>query len=386
MIYWVLHKRLTKSSLNNPVEGWPYFFYQNFENFTFIDISDYTFYSWLENINQKTKYLDFVDTSKFGLQYKKVNSKKQLKTILNSSTENDIFVFQSISNIRVKLVLKEMNKRKIKSLALNHWQLSTAKHITKKHLFLQKPLIIFQKILFRLYSTSIPKKLYFDFVFSSCKKNYRNIEKKYQIRQHIPCHSVPYDEFITLQKNNNFNDAPLVKEKYYVFIDQALTIHPDGARLFSREGKLYYEEKIPTTLQQLSEKLQAKIVIAEHPRCQYKSGHWKNFDTFKGKTDVLIKYSAGVIGHYSTSIYLAYFYAKKIIFLVDSNPLFPYSDYVRETFEITGGKIWDMSSNSIIQTFEKKKSDIEEYFSLVPNDTKTDKEILLQFLAPFSAS
>ncbi|MCI5830169.1 MAG: hypothetical protein SPJ89_10215 [Treponema sp.] len=388
MIYWILHKKLTKKDFENSLEGKPSYFYGRFGNFCFVDISNFSLFGKIENRLlriSKTNFQEFgIDSNKYIF----IDSKKDFykKIILKSTnTKNDIFVFQSYNNIRIKQFYKLLTKENKQTLLLNHWQLPIAeKYHNKKNLSFLKKLftfdkkILFLRFLYRFYHFDSKKFSFnFDYSFSSGNKMIEDLKKaNVFIKKVIPVHSISFDEFLS----SNVNNTELVKEPYFVFINQALTIHPDnrGLSQFTEQ----YKNEIISTLNFISKQnSNIKIAIAEHPRCHFEKGFWNSFNCYQGKTAELIKNAKAVIGHFSTALNLSLFYKKKLFLLTSTSKYFPFDKNVTNAFNLLGGTLIDMHSCKNLKEKENSEIELTDYFTLLPESKENNLALFSNFLS-----
>ena len=376
-----MHKRLTETDWISAVEGFPGYFCSQFEDFKFLDLYSYSYYAKLENALQPEVYKNYKDYTDFGTKYMQISTGRQLSHFLSSCTKEDLFVFQSASNLRGLLLLKHLNKRGFRSVVLNimptpHCAAKKEKK-TLRNFFLQYKKYYF-KIIVRLTKLLLGKKLYFDYEFCCGKKAHENLVTRIRTKSIVSVHSVSYDEYLTL-KNQGNTEMPDIKSPYFVFIDQALTLHPDGARNFSEEGKSKYHAELLKALQYIKDSYKMEIVIAEHPRIQYDSDFWHGFCTVKGKTDALIKNATKVIGHYSTSLHLAYLCKKEIFLLYSSGDYFPYNGIVLKTSAMIGGTLLDMGNLHAEFTQVDGTASLTDWYTLLPDSKKSNKELMEDF-------
>ncbi len=389
MIYWILHKKLTISDWKNEIEGNPCYFYEKIPNLCFIDISTYTLFAKIENfllgVNKEN------DISEFGIsteRYIKISNFKVLKKFLKSTNENDLFIFQSLADIRTKSLVKILNECYRKTALLNHWKPPIANPIPMKRdfsfiksVFKKNPKLLFLRLLFRIYKFAEKKNLRINYLLSGGNKLTEQIKKDFLVENVVPVHSISYDEYL---KVNKTVQESLIKEKYFVFVDQAITIHPDN-KGFSEEDSLLYQKEILNSLELISNQNEnINIIIAEHPRIQYEKDFWKNYARFAGKTAALIKYSAGVIGHFSTALLLAQIYQKKIYLLKSSSLYFPFNARVENAGKILDSIIIDMKSNQIVSEVGGKESClVTDYFTLLPESEKQNTILFMEFFRQY---
>lgn len=385
MIYWVLHKKLTKGDWNNWIEGNPAFFFEHIKNLRFLDISEYSLFAKIENIILKESTSDDFSYKTLGKSVLYIKSKKDFKK-LNIDNRNDIFLFQSYNNPRIFSFCRLLEKYGCRSILLNHWQLPmiVKQHPVKnKNWFLNKLIrldkkVLFMRILYKINKCTRSSNVHFDYILSCGNKVLSSLPHSVVYNTVIPCHSVPYNEFLA-QKNETSSFIP---KPYFVFIDQGLTIHPDNKGLQSFTEK--YREELHNALSYISKKNgDVKIIIAEHPRIQYPASFWGNYEHISGKTASLIAGASGVIGHFSTSLTTAFLLKKSIYMLKSSSGYFFCNRVIDRLYEAIGGKLYDMNNMTFL--FEKKASsiDIKDNFSLIPESSKNNAQIFLEFLKKF---
>lgn len=126
-------------------------------------------------------------------------------------------------------------------------------------------------------------------------------------------HSLDYDLYLE-EENKSFSEKPTA-----VFLDEYLPYHPD----FFRRGvsppikpEKYYP-LLNRFFRLLEQQLKLKVIIAAHPRSQYKnhSGFFEGRVWAIGQTKKLIQESKLVLAHTSTSLSFANLYYKPVTFL-----------------------------------------------------------------------
>lgn len=384
MIYWFLHKPLTQSDLNSQIEGYPLYMYEHFSNIIFVDITNYSLCERLEFGKKNKAYQNIYDTNLFKNRYIRIKNCFALRKFLKTVGESDSFIFQDIGRINVKLVIKEFNKIGIAPILLHYWKIpefETSSIKQKKNLsyFFSLRKVILKKIVYKLTMRKLKGMFHFSSVFS-CGNRYNEKLSKIAVWDNlIPCHSLPYDEFLSCKNNNN---TPLKKEPYIVFVDQALTIHPDNANHFSEDFSESYHANILKAFRFLKEKYGMNIIVAQHPRIQFPSGYWEEFETRSGETSSLIFNSTMVIGHFSTALFNGYFLKKPLILISSSNKSFPFAPRVEFFFNLIGNRLLDMSTLKLKEKESSCEIDIKYYFSLIPDKPfLQNKTILRDFIA-----
>lgn len=377
MIYWVLHKKLTQGDWNNWIEGCPAFFFEHIKNFIFLDISSFSWFAKIENIILGKTEADTFDYKKLEDSVKFIKSKKDFLK-LDIDTEKDIFIFQSYNNPRISLFNQLLKKYNCRCLLLNHWQLPMIGKIPpkknrnwlyNKFIKLDKK-ILFLRVVYRIFYFISSSDVYFDFILSCGTKVLSSLPKNCTYNAVIPCHSVPYNEFLMQSKEKQFSHS----EPYFVFIDQAMTIHPDnkGFSCFTEA----YRKELMKSLDYISQNNgNIRIIVAEHPRVRYPASFWGRYEHLSGKTASLIMGSDGVIGHFSTSAALAFLAKKRTILLESSSSYFPFNSSIDLLFDTIGGAVLDMNTLSLIKEKNASEINLKDTFSLIPDDKRTNDEI-----------
>lgn len=388
MIYWILHKKLSNADWNNWLEGNPRYFYENLVHFSFLDISSF---SWFGKIENFILGKDFHSDSPCLNLSKSFITIKSPKDFMKLKIKNeDLFVFQSYNNPRIFEFNKLLKSLDCKTLLFYYWQLPFIEKnhpVKNKTWFVNKIIKLDKKILlirliYWIYIKTSSRKSFYNYIFSCGKKNITNLPAFISYKTILPCHSLPYDELIRNKKESN----SLTKtDKYFVFIDQALTIHPDnkGLSVFTK----IYREEILAALKYLSEKNNnIKIIIAQHPRVQYELGFWKNYECYSGKTIELIMNANGVIGHFSTALVTAFLAKKQIYLLKSSSNYFSFNESIEKLYKVIGGKVYDIRNLELLSEKESSMINVDDYFTLLPKSQKNNDQIFMNFFEKFDLS
>lgn len=386
MVYWVLHKKLSRSDWSNTLEGEPGYFYERFKNFAFIDITDFSFMAKLENALNPIDYekydISAIDTTKYIF----VKNKSDFRKLHIASRNTDIFVFQSYQDIRVIEFSAFLHAMGFTTAIFNHWQMPTVQDLRLKRngKWFFNILKIKKKILFLRFLTKIHRKLcrpkaYFTYALAGGNNFIKETQKNCLLETIVPVHSISYDEFLVIK---NSHVPSLIGEPYFVFIDQALTIHPDTR--FKADDTELYKKEILKTFDYIQKKYKTQIVIAEHPRIKYPDGFWGNYRCFQGHTPTLLKYCQGILGHYSSVINLAYLLnISTKIFLTSSSPYFYLDDTIRKVFAFFSGSLIDMATGTEITHTDDNVS-LKDDFSLCPDEAKRNRAIFYDFLSRYN--
>ena len=391
MIYWILHKPLTNSDLQNGIEGFPGILFEKNEAIVFLDITNYSLCERLEFAKKNKAYQNLADISIFNERFMRIKTRKALVNFLKNVTKNDVFVFQDCGRMNVRLVVSELNKRNLKTVLLNHWRMPDwASNSTKKNkknfsYFFALRKVLLKKIVYKITMKNLPPKMKFDYVFSCGKKYDEELSKIVDFSKTIKCHSVPYDEFLAQRKKTIETTQTTPKdERFIVFVDQALTLHPDNARYFSQEFSESYHKEILESLRFIKKREGLEIIIAQHPRIQFPKGYWEEFECRSGQTARLISESKIILGHFSTALLQNAFLEKSTIILNSSNIFYPFKERTDYFYNLLGTELFDMNSMETKDRKQTMKIPMEDYFSLIPSETeKSNFEIFLNFFNNF---
>jgi hypothetical protein len=143
------------------------------------------------------------------------------------------------------------------------------------------------------------------------------VSNKYPVNEKtetVWLHTLDYDVFL-----KNAQVSPRVEEGRIVFLDEDMAFHPAylylGVKPFV--GPDEYFKLLCAFFKHLETRFKKRVVIAAHPRSQYEKlpDFFEGRQVIKGKTAELIRDSAGVIAHASTSLNYAVLYSKPVIFI-----------------------------------------------------------------------
>lgn len=154
------------------------------------------------------------------------------------------------------------------------------------------------------------------YIFISTHYAWRNILLSWELNKAIAIHNKNYDEYILAKRESRkYND-----EKYIVYIDDDLC----NAEDFRKTGRIpiYAEEKlfysnILRTFDLIEEYYNMKIVIAAHPKAEYKGDEFGKREIVYYRTRELVENAQLVLTHNTTAIDFVVLYKKPFIFLVD---------------------------------------------------------------------
>ena len=116
---------------------------------------------------------------------------------------------------------------------------------------------------------------------------------------------------------------PIVnKNKYAVFLDNALTAHPDIKALSRYQiDKASYFKQLNLLFSIIEKKYGVEMIVAGHPKVDYCSNDFEGRRVFKGQTKSLVAGAEFLLSHNTTSISFAALSQKKILFLTSDEIL-----------------------------------------------------------------
>ena len=168
------------------------------------------------------------------------------------------------------------------------------------------------KILYVLKKLSFVK--HYDFIFCSGKNGIVNLGVGYKIdnlnSKLVQINSSDYDKFIENKSDLKIN------HKYCVFLDEYLPFHPDWSLLnFKTVDPIEYYNTMNSFFNMI-ENNGLKVIIAAHPKSDYKINPFEGREIYKYKTNELVKNSAFTMAHMSSSINYSILHNKKVLLLI----------------------------------------------------------------------
>ena len=200
-----------------------------------------------------------------------------------------------------------------------------------------------------------------------------------------------YEDFKNLEKNHT-ND--IQKKQYIVFVDTYFPYHPDLKHVYKikeNDGKEYHKS-INKFFSFLEEKYQIPVVIAAHPKSEYKGDEFNGRTIIKYKTNELIYLSQIVILHASNAISYVVLGDKSPVFITtdDYNSAPILAKRIKVLANILGKKVYNIDSCNF-QSIEISKIDnnyrnkyIYSYLTSKETEEKRNIDILLSFYQSIS--
>lgn len=148
-------------------------------------------------------------------------------------------------------------------------------------------------------------KLPINFFFNSMfNKSYGEIDLK--------INSINHQKFLSAKSNT----VSLINGKYAVFLDEYLPFHPDFKFLNGQDNinATSYFKVMNNFFDMVEVALNLKVVIAAHPKSEYRLGAFNNREILKFETENLVRDSQLVLVHSSLSVDFAILNYKPVIF------------------------------------------------------------------------
>jgi len=201
-----------------------------------------------------------------------------------------------------------------------------------------------------------------------------------------------YDSYLTVK----YNTSRIIKNEYCVFLDDNIIYNTDFkmSNIKTVTETLYYKS-LRAFFDRLENKYNLIVVIAAHPKADYKGNEFGNREIIKGKTNELVKDCNFAITHYSTSISFAILYKKPIIFIY-TNELedLIYCQTIKHYAHILGASIFnidkiqsedDLMQAKIINVNYSKYEDYKyKYLTSKLTENKLSSNIFLDYMNKFN--
>lgn len=203
----------------------------------------------------------------------------------------------------------------------------------------------------------------FDIVFAAGQVLLTGNHYAYKV---IPMNAADYDQY---QKINSGNLAPIVSGRYAVFLDIYLPYHADAKVVgWSSVKPDAYYASLNQFFALLEKKYNIEIVIAAHPRADYRTlNPFNGRRIFHGRTPELVKDADFVISHSSTSQSYAILNQKPIVFIYTNEMLSVYRyTYMNEIYDAArhlNAAIYNIDEISNSEQITIKAADPECYES-----------------------
>lgn len=137
----------------------------------------------------------------------------------------------------------------------------------------------------------------------------------------IQAHTYDYEKYLRWKQNlGNEKHEEMTERPYMVFLDQYIPFHPDLAATGYQIDSNSYYYNVEKILDGLSEALNLEVIIAAHPKADYKNlPYFNRYKIFYNLTIPLIYFSDLVVGHFSSSLSFAVLERKRIVLIQDTS-------------------------------------------------------------------
>lgn len=152
------------------------------------------------------------------------------------------------------------------------------------------------------------------YCFVPTKGSTARLLKPYEQSRRVIVHNKDFDEYIMKKNDRKY------MERYIVYIDEDLINAEDfrksNAEKIYPDSKLFYKN-INRLFEQLEKYYNCKVVIAAHPKSEYRGNEYGNREIIYYKTNELVRDAFLVLAHASCANNFVILYRKNYIFLVD---------------------------------------------------------------------
>lgn len=281
---------------------------------------------------------------------KYINNIKDLICCLDNEKSPQIAVIEYFPRIwRTRKILKELAIRKIPSIRIENYgntfsrkipYLTQIQNLSIKELYnkITSKIAHYLFLLYNAYHNIPPREL----VLSSNSTVFRT----------HAYNNPDYD-------NYKFNhELPIIQSDYIVFCDIYFPHHPDlkihyGSKLCINDQ--HYYMLMNKVFKNLEEKYNMPVIIAAHPKSNYKGNEFNGRRIIKYKTNNLICNSKGVITHHSASLSYVMLSNKPLIFInVDDFNIYPCLRNIIKDLACSLGHKW-FDINSEFKDWEQLK-------------------------------
>lgn len=287
--------------------------------------------------------------------------------------KNTIFIIEVLPIVKGIFIFKELNKQnaycvKIDMFANVNIQLSSKKKILIRKFNAIKHII--DNIKIRILERCFKIKKY-DLILSS------SMFSSNTIRINHP----DYEEYIntmSIKADNN----------YILFLDEYFPLHPDLIFINSQKGLSVekYRKSLCHFFDIIEEKYQLSVIIAAHPKSDYLGNEFGNRKIVKNNTAKLVRQSALVVLHISSSISYAILNDKPIIICVNNEYKKSKESYIFQKYLAAyfNKSIIDLDNERDLYCIDDKKIDkivrekyINTYLTSDETRNKSNIEIIL---------
>ena len=255
-----------------------------------------------DKINKKNIRLKYINVNKI------LDDKNKLKKMIIGLKKIDYCI--PLINLNEFEVFKQLKKCKIKTIYVGHNSQPNSSlnliRLLNRILRVKKYPIYFKNVI-NYILLKLQRKYYPDFMILNQPKN------KYVNNKIINAHTLDYETYLRNRKKSKPNFIP--KGNYLVFLADTPWGGQDFKLLnFNPISKKKYKDFLNKFFSNLEQKLNYKIIISAHPRQTKLDNIFHPRKIISDDTEQLIKYSKGLICHFSGAISYAILNSKPICF------------------------------------------------------------------------
>jgi hypothetical protein len=239
----------------------------------------------------------------------------------------------------------------------------------------------------RLYTNYLKKKGHikkFDIIFNAGNFGYYTCGTSFELfhAQIVPFNSRDYSRFL---RSIDQQEVP-VSGRYAVFLDEYLPYHPDVEMMGMKtvEAVSYYNS-LNRFFETIEVRYNITVVIAAHPKSDYKENPYEGRMLIKDKTENLIKNSEFVIDHFSTAISYAILNYKPLLLIYTNSikevflDLVEYAYHVSKTLDVDIINI-DKNADFRLEVNTVKYNDYRYGYLTMPEaESRYDEDIFIDF-------
>lgn len=328
----------------------------------------------------------------------KINSIKEFDTKVRvERSDRTLFISQMTYEWSVLKIFRVLTKYNCKTAVLSRGALPIPKRSVTNFIKKNNYKEICNKI-YKYSKTRVPvilKKIGYikpyNFVFTAGSKGIGGLGVGYEMEikcaRIIQLNSFDYDKFFEINKEKS-----LFKEyKYCVFLDEYLPFHPDWDILdFGKVDPQEYYRTMNIFFNKIEKRFDVKVVIAAHPKADYKINPFGNREVYKYETARLVKDAEFTMAHMSSSINFAVLFKKKVLLLTtnDYENVYKNSCYLMsQSFaESLNEKIINCNQNFPINIdismidYDKYEKYKYNFLTSLESENKKSSKILIDFI------
>lgn len=308
---------------------------------------------------------------------KKINSIEELNDRLGScDVKNKIFILECFNEWKNRKIFKALSDFGCYTMKLDLFAntlLKESKYNKIKRLFSKSfKQIVMTKIwaIMYLIYNKIHKVHQYDRIISSSSVTYRTDK-------------INHPDFELFVKEKN--DAPEIDGKYIVFCDIFFPEHPDLLSFYrKRPDTQKYRKCLTDFFDYLEKKYNMPVVIAAHPKSDYKGNEFGDRKIIKYRTGNLVINSAMVLQHFSNSVSYCILADKPVIFFIteDMKMLKQSVQYMELLCDTLGKSVFNINKDEYEKIDatpikdEYRKDYIYTYLTSKETECKSNFEIL----------